>query len=43
MPETPPVQPDDVHNQFPVGNVHPPDWGILGSPVELEVIFEVKP
>jgi pyruvate/2-oxoglutarate dehydrogenase complex dihydrolipoamide dehydrogenase (E3) component len=26
MPETPPVQPFDVHNQFLVSNVHPPDW-----------------
>src|SRR5438876_10133590 len=26
MPETPLVQPYDVHNQFLVSNVHPPDW-----------------
>src|ERR1700687_2905343 len=26
MPETLPVQPYDVHNQFLVSNVHPPDW-----------------
>src|SRR5437870_4066684 len=26
MPETPLVQPDDVHNQLLVSNVHPPDW-----------------
>src|SRR5262249_58504398 len=26
MLETPPVQPYDVHNQFLVSNVHPPDW-----------------
>ena len=26
MPETPLLQPHDVHNQFLVSNVHPPDW-----------------
>src|SRR6516164_10567473 len=26
MPETLQVQPYDVHNQFLVSNVHPPDW-----------------
>jgi pyruvate/2-oxoglutarate dehydrogenase complex dihydrolipoamide dehydrogenase (E3) component len=26
MPETPLVQPNDVHNQLLVSNVHPPDW-----------------
>ncbi len=26
MPETLTVQPNDVHNQFLVSNVHPPDW-----------------
>jgi pyruvate/2-oxoglutarate dehydrogenase complex dihydrolipoamide dehydrogenase (E3) component len=26
MPEAPPLQPYDIHNQFLVGNVHPPDW-----------------
>jgi len=26
MPETPTVQPYDIHNQFLVSNVHPPDW-----------------
>src|SRR5262245_66602348 len=26
MPETPLVQPYDVHNQFLVSNVDPPDW-----------------
>ncbi|HEV3024157.1 MAG TPA: hypothetical protein VGX76_16890 [Pirellulales bacterium] len=26
MPETLAVQPYDVHNQFLVSNVHPPDW-----------------
>src|SRR6266403_5853450 len=26
MPETPLVQPYDVHNQLLVSNVHPPDW-----------------
>src|SRR5437762_13898258 len=26
MLEAPAVQPDDVHDQLPVSNVHPPDW-----------------
>jgi len=26
MPETLAVEPYDVHNQFLVRNVHPPDW-----------------
>jgi pyruvate/2-oxoglutarate dehydrogenase complex dihydrolipoamide dehydrogenase (E3) component len=26
MPEVLPVQPDDIHNQLLVSNVHPPDW-----------------
>jgi pyruvate/2-oxoglutarate dehydrogenase complex dihydrolipoamide dehydrogenase (E3) component len=26
MPETPSMQPDDIHNKFLVSNVHPPDW-----------------
>src|SRR5262252_8504805 len=26
MPEALPVQPYEVHNQFLVSNVHPPDW-----------------
>jgi hypothetical protein len=26
MPEAPPVQPYDVHNQFLVSNARPPDW-----------------
>jgi hypothetical protein len=26
VPEAPPIQPYDVHNQFLVSNAHPPDW-----------------
>src|SRR5438270_11588126 len=26
MPEAPPLQPYDVHNQLLVSNAHPPDW-----------------
>jgi hypothetical protein len=39
MPETPLVQPYDVHNQFLVSNAHPPDWANPEPAVTGDILY----